>query len=157
MDLLGFNEIKSRLERYCAYQERSPFEVKKKLMSFTSDSNQLDDIMASLIEEGFVKLERFVESYVQGKINQKRWGKLKIKNGLIQNRIPAEVIEEALSNIDLEKYRKNIEILVLKKISSINKKASLFEKKTKVLRFLSSKGYVSDDWQGLDMDRLFSS
>ena len=79
MGLLGFDEIKSRLERYCAFQERSPFEVKKKLNSFTSDSKQIDGIMASLIKEGFLNQERFVESYVQGKVNQKRWGKEKIK------------------------------------------------------------------------------
>ena len=157
MGLLGFDEIKSKLERFCAYQERSPYEVKKKLASFTSDSKQIDGILTSLIEDGFLNQERFVELYAQGKINQKRWGKLKIKNGLIQNRIPADVIQVALNGIDLEKYRNNIEILAVKKMRSLKKEDSFYEKKSKVLRFLSSKGYSLSDCEDLDFDGLFSS
>jgi regulatory protein len=157
MSLLGFNEIKSRIERFCAYQERSPFEVKKKLRPLTIDPKLVDDILASLIEDGFVNMQRFIESYVQGKVNQKRWGKLKIKNGLIQNRIPADVIQDALNSIDLEKYQNNIEILAVKKIRGLKKEASSYEKKSKVLRFLSSKGYTLSDCEDLDFDGLFSS
>jgi regulatory protein len=157
MSLLGFNEIKSKLERFCAYQERSPYEVKKKLASFTSDSKQIDGVLSSLIEEGFLNQERFVELYVLGKTNQKLWGKLKIKNGLIQNRIPADVIQDALNSIDLEKYRNNIETLAVKKIRGLKKEASSYEKKSKVLRFLSSKGYTLGDCEDLDFDDLFSS
>lgn len=157
MGLLGFNEIKSKLERFCAYQERSPFEVKKKLSSFTSDSKQIDGVLSSLIEDGFLNQGRFVELYVLGKINQKQWGKLKIKNGLIQNRIPADVIQDALNSIDLEKYRSNIERLAVKKTRGLKKEASSYEKKSKVLRFLASKGYTLSDCEGLDFDLLFSS
>ena len=135
----------------------SPFEVKKKLSSFTSDSKQIDGVLSSLIEDGFLNQRRFVELYVLGKINQKQWGKLKIKNGLIQNRIPADVIQDALNSIDLEKYRSNIERLAIKKIRSLKKEVSSYEKKTKVLRFLSSKGYTLGDCEDLDFDGLFSS
>ena len=157
MGLLGFHELKSKLERYCAYQERSPFEVKKKLTSFTSDSKQLDKIMASLIKEGFLNQERFLESYVQGKINQKRWGKSKIKSGLIQHRIPAVLIKKALDNIEMDKYLNNMTELAVKKEAALSKQLSPFEKKMKVVRFLYSKGYSINDWQENGLDRLFPS
>ena len=34
MGLLEFSEIKSKLERYCAYQERSVYEAEKKIKTF---------------------------------------------------------------------------------------------------------------------------
>ena len=157
MGLLGFKEIKSRLERYCAFQERSPFEVNKKLASFTSDSKQLDKIMASLIKEGFLNQERFVESYMQGKINQKRWGKEKIKAGLIQHKTPPNIIAKSLEQVNPERYKENLLFLAEKKHRGLATGLSVYEKKVKVLRFLSSKGYTSDDWYDLDFDTLFAS
>ncbi len=157
MGLLGFDEIKSRLERYCAFQERSPFEVKKKLNSFTSDSKQIDGIMASLIKEGFLNQERFVESYVQGKVNQKRWGKEKIKAGLIQHKTPPNLVVKSLKQINPEKYKDNLLLLAEKKCRGLSTELSVYEKKAKILRFLSSKGYTSDDCYNLDFDGLFTT
>ena len=157
MGLLGFRELKTKLERFCAYQERSPFEVKKKLSSLTIDSTQISEIIASLKDDGFLNTERFVEAYVQGKVNQKRWGKQKIKAGLFQHHIPADIIEKNINEISLETYRSNMADLAEKKAKLFNKELSVYDKRSKLMRYLSSKGYNSTDWEGLDFNRLFST
>lgn len=157
MGLLGFQEIKSKLESYCAYQDRSLFDVEKKISTFTNTKEETERIIASLIKDGFLSQSRFIESFVMGKVNQKRWGKEKIRSGLIQHRIPNGLIDAALKNIDKEKYQQNLLILARKKSDSLNKETNTFEKKAKIMRFLYSKGYQSSDWENLDFSALFTS
>lgn len=157
MSLLGFQELKSKLESYCAYQERSPFEVEKKIRLFTNNKEEVDRITSSLIENGFLNQKRFVESFVMGKINQKRWGKEKIRFGLIQHKIPKGIIDLALKSIDKHKYQENLLHLAQKKSDSLNNELNPFEKKVKIMRFLYSKGYQSSDWENIDLSGLFSS
>ena len=157
MGLLGFQEIKSKLESYCAYQDRSLFDVKKKISTLTNIKEEEERIISSLIKDGFLNQDRFIESFVKGKVNQKRWGKEKIRSGLIQHKIPKGVIDSALKNIDKEKYQQNLLILAQKKSDSLNKETNAFEKKAKIMRFLYSKGYQSSDWENVDFSALFAS
>lgn len=157
MGLLGFQEIKSKLESYCAYQDRSLFDVKKKISTLTNIKEEEERIISSLIKDGFLNQDRFIESFVKGKVNQKRWGKEKIRSGLIQHKIPKGVIDAAIKNIDKEKYQQNLLILAQKKSDSLNKETNAFEKKAKILRFLYSKGYQSSDWENVDFSALFAS
>jgi regulatory protein len=157
MGLLGFQEIKSKLESYCAYQDRSLFDVEKKISTLTNIKEEEERIISSLIKDGFLNQDRFIESFVKGKVNQKRWGKEKIRSGLIQHKIPKGVIDSALKNIDKEKYQQNLLILAQKKSDSLNKETNAFEKKAKILRFLYSKGYQSSDWENVDFSALFAS
>ena len=157
MGLLGFQEIKYKLESYCAYQDRSLFDVEKKISTLTNIKEEEERIISSLIKDGFLNQDRFIESFVKGKVNQKRWGKEKIRSGLIQHKIPKGVIDSALKNIDKEKYQQNLLILAQKKSDSLNKETNAFEKKAKILRFLYSKGYQSSDWENVDFSALFAS
>ncbi|MBT5933063.1 MAG: RecX family transcriptional regulator, partial [Flavobacteriales bacterium] len=95
--------------------------------------------------------------FVQGKVNLKKWGKQKIRMGLIQHKISKELIDQGLKNIPKEKYDHNLSGLAEKKALTLKEGLSAFEKKGKVLRFLSSKGYSGEDFDRVDFSSLFSS
>lgn len=157
MGLLEFSKIKSKLERYCAYQERSVYEAEKKIKTFIVEDEKIEILISSLISDGFLNQNRFVESFIQGKVNLKKWGKQKIRSGLIQHKISKELIDQGLQNISKEKYNQNLRGLAEKKALTLKKGLSAFEKKGKVLRFLSSKGYSGEDFDCVDFSSLFTS
>jgi len=157
MGLLEFSEIKSKLERYCAYQERSVYEVEKKIRTFTNQEAKIELLVSEMTKDGFLNQSRFVESFVQGKVNLKKWGKQKIRMGLIQHKISKELIDQGLKNIPKEKYDHNLSGLAEKKALTLKEGLSAFEKKGKVLRFLSSKGYSGEDFDCVDFSSLFTS
>lgn len=157
MDQMDFQKIKSKLENFCAYQERSLYEVEKKLNSLTVINEDKKRIVSHLIQNNFLNQDRFVETYVSGKVNQKRWGKEKIRVGLIQHKIPKINIDQAINNIPEKTYQKNLLILAQRKTLSIKKEEELNLKKAKLMRFLYSKGYTSNDWEEIDFNTLFTS
>lgn len=156
MHQMDFQKIKSKLESFCAYQERSLYEVEKKLNTLTSISEDKKRIISHLYQNNFLNQSRFIEAYVSGKINQKRWGKEKIKVGLIHHKIPKTDVDQAMNNIPKKTYQNNLLILAQRKALSIKKEEDLYLKKAKLMRFLYSKGYTSSDWEEIDFNRLFS-
>ena len=156
MDQMDFQKIKSKLESFCAYQERSLYEVEKKLNTLTSIGEDKKRIISHLNQNNFLNQSRFIEAYVSGKINLKRWGKGKIRVGLIQHKIPKIDIDQAMINIPEKTYQKNLLFLAQRKAMSIKKEEDLYLKKAKLMRFLYSKGYTSNDWEEIDFNRLFS-
>ena len=153
---MDFQKIKSKLESFCAYQERSLYEVEKKLNTLTSIIEDKKRIISHLNQNNFLNQSRFIEAYVSGKINLKRWGKGKIRVGLIQHKIPKIDIDQAMNNIPEKTYQNNLLILAQRKALSIKKEEDLYQKKAKLMRFLYSKGYTSNDLVEIDFNRLFS-
>lgn len=156
MRQMDFQKIKSKLESFCAYQERSLYEVEKKLNTLTSISEDKKRIISHLNQNNFLNQSRFIEAYVSGKINLKRWGKQKIRLGLIQHKIPKTDVDQAMNNISEKTYQNNLLILAQRKALSIKKEDDFYLKKTKLMRFLYSKGYTSNEWEEIDFNRLFS-
>ena len=107
---------KKKAEYYCNYQERSHQEVREKLYSFKLYSNQVEQIIAQLIEEDFLNEERFAVQFAGGKFRIKAWGKIKIKAALKQKRISDYCIKKALNNISDDDYLEKLEQVIEKKI-----------------------------------------
>jgi regulatory protein len=101
------SEALQKLQHYCAYQERSPHEVKRKLHLIKLPIDLHEEIIATLMEENFLDEYRFAQAYVQGKLNQKQWAPRRIKAGLLEHRIPRVTINRLISLIDAEVVEKN--------------------------------------------------
>jgi len=140
----SFLEAKAKLEALCAYQERCSFELNSKMYDWGLDAEDRDRLLAHLISFNFLNEERFAEAFCSGKVNIKRWGKVKIRQHLKQKRISEYSINKGLSSINEETYIKNIEYLSTQKINQLSKEKNSYAKKTKVYRFLSSKGYETE-------------
>lgn len=134
---------KQKIEAYCAYQERSHFEVKEKLYSWGLFSNDVNQIMAHLIEQNFLNEERFAHAYVSGKFNIKHWGRHKIKQGLKLKKVSEANIKLALKQINEEDYYNQLIYLAQKKNDRL-KESNPFKRKIKLTAYLLSKGYEND-------------
>lgn len=147
----SFLEAKMKLEALCAYQERCSSELDQKMISWGVDSEDRGRLLAHLIEQNFLNEERFAQAFVSGKINIKRWGRVKIRQQLKQKKISNYSIQKAFSEIDEEQYLANLHGLAEKKWQTFGNEKDVYVAKMKVARFLSSKGYESDlIWESLD-------
>ena len=135
---------KPKLEKYCAYQERSHKQVFDKCRSYGLSESDSNEILVELIQSNFLNEERFVEAYVKGKFKIKSWGKQKISQGLKLAGINKKLISLSIQEIKFEDYIKTIQRLAEKKLKTL-KDGTDFEKKIKVQRYLLSKGYKYDE------------
>lgn len=135
-----------KLEKYCAYQERSHKQVYDKCRSLGLSEDQANELLVELIRSNFLSEERFVAAYVKGKFKIKNWGKHKISQGLKLAGVASKMIQDNVHSIDKGDYIKTIQELAAKKSKTV-KANSEFEKKVKVHRYLMSKGYSIDDIQ----------
>ena len=133
-------EAQLLLERYCIYQDRCHVEVEKKLNDLNMIIEAKEHIIVHLIQHNFLNEERFAKSFVRGKFNIKKWGKIKITNALKQKKISTYNIKTALNEIDEDDYLETLEKLTLKKIA-VTKEPNLYKKRKKVTDFLLQKGY----------------
>ena len=138
---LSKEQIILKMEAYCAYQERSLFEIETKLAALDSTPTDFKSIIAHLSECNFFNQERFASSYAIGKFRNNKWGKQKIKAGLFQKKISSDLITKALSTIDKSEYKLMLQDLYEKKWLSLKTEKNEFERKQKTLRYLQSKGF----------------
>lgn len=140
----SFLEAKHKIEAYCAYQDRCHFEVDQKLISWGLDQEDRDILAADLISNRFLDEERFAKSFVSGKFRIKKWGRIKIKMHLKQKRVTDYSIKQGFKEIDPEEYWETLVLLTKKKQKDLKTSDTIWQKRAKVTRFLSSKGFESD-------------
>ena len=138
------NEIRDKLAKYCAYQDRCHWEVENKMAEFNLIPEANDEIMIYLIQNDFLNEERFARSFVRGKFNQKNWGRIKIRSELKKRKIPSKLIDSALLEIDEEDYLKTLENLFEKKKNNLKSERESFKKKAKIRNYLLQKGFESE-------------
>ena len=134
------DQVLDKMAKYCAYQERCVKDVRDKLQTFEIPEEEKAKILDYLLDNRFVNDERFVKSFVRGKVNQSGWGVNKIRFHLIQKGIDKDIIEEALGQTDEEAYRQRL-IDILKTKTKTIKADSDFEKKRKLAAYAMQKGF----------------
>ena len=133
-----------KIKQYCAYQERSHSEIKDKLYGFGLRKNEVEDILATLIEENYCNEERFAEQFAGGKFRMKQWGRMKIRRALQEKRVSEFCIKKALLQIDEDEYEKTIGKLAEIKWKSLSRERNIFLKMAKARDYLLQKGFESD-------------
>lgn len=141
---------KIKAARFCAYQERAPSEVRKKLGSYGLVGDEIEQVLRELVSEGFLNENRFAMSYAKGKLRIKKWGKLRIRMGLKQYKIDPSCIARGLEAIPNDEYKEVLKQHVNKKWLSVNI-SDPFIRKHKVAQYLMSKGFEPDlIWEHLN-------
>ena len=109
-----YSGVIAKMQKWCAYQDRSQQQVKQQLMRLGVYGEACDAILVELIGEGFVDEERFARSFARGKFRIKKWGRIKIRQELRLNGVPEKVIELGLKEIDDDEYLEVIDQLINK-------------------------------------------
>lgn len=138
-----FEEIKQKLVNYCVYQDRCHAEVEQKMRDYLLIPEAKDEIFLYLMKENYLNEERFTRSYIRGKFYIKHWGKNKIKMNLKMKGITEKLIMNCMDEIDDLDYEKTIVRLYQNYFSS-QKGLKDYQKKSKTIRHLLSKGYEYD-------------
>jgi regulatory protein len=140
--LLSESETFEKLKKYCAYQERSQFEVRQKLVKEGVRGVDAEAILAGLITDGFLSEERFARTFARGKFRIKKWGRLKIQSALKSKGVSPTCIRCGLSEINETEYLATLKSLVSKLPGSkINANPN---ERLKTYRILRAKGYEAN-------------
>lgn len=147
-------EALDKLQRYCAYQDRSHNEVRSKLLSLKIYGDWLEEIMSELIKDGFLNEERFAISYARGKYRIKGWGKIRITMELKRRKVSDYCIRKAMKEIDAEGgYQETLEKHLTRYYDTRHLKYSKLVLRKKLYTHGVSKGFepnlVNDSIQSL--------
>lgn len=140
------SQAKPKIEKFCAYQERSHQQVKRKLQGYGLNGMDADILLVELMHANFLNEERYAMAYARGKFKIKGWGKAKIKQGLKREGVGEKLIQQALASLGMDDYLDTLNTLATKKWPLI-KGASHIEKVFKLKRYLVGKGY---DFEAID-------
>ncbi|MEO6668602.1 MAG: regulatory protein RecX [Ferruginibacter sp.] len=146
---IGIEKGLQKIKHYCAYQERSHYQVKEKLYSFGLYKKEVEALLAQLIEENYLNEERYAIAFAGGKFRIKHWGRVKIKYELKQNNVSEYCIKAALRSIDDNDYEKTLCNLWEAKMKTLKDEKNIFIKKQKVYAYLLQKGFEAALINGL--------
>ena len=146
-------QMLQKSEAFCAYQERSSFEVIEKLKRMGAEDGEILQVLNALIDAKFLDDERFAKAYAVGKLRIKHWGVNKIKQGLQLKRIDRELIAQAIAAMyDEENYIGILQQVAQRKWQELHKEKDPWMRKQKLFRFLASRGFNYDEFSDLKFD-----
>ena len=141
--ILDKKQALAKAESFCVYQERSQKEVRYKLVEWGMRGDELEEILSELIVNNFLNEERFAKSYASGKFNIKKWGRVKIKQGLKLKGVPDKILQKALYSLDDDDYMQTLENLAVKKSNTLTESNPL-KRKMKLTSYLQGRGFEID-------------
>lgn len=130
--------------KYCAYQDRCQSEVRTYLQGRDLTPDEIEEVIAELISDDFINEQRFADSFVRGKFNLKKWGRIKIKNALYAKQVAEPCIIEALSQIEEDHYKHTLRDIAEKKAREKGGFPLSLENKNKLFRLLLSRGFEAE-------------
>jgi regulatory protein len=136
-------EAKLKLYTYCAYQERSHQEVRRKLDSLGVYGNPAEEIISDLITAGYLNEERFAKAFAGGKFRIKGWGRVRIQRELEMHGVTRNCIRSGMKEIDEKDYLKSLEKLLVKKAATLMDDTPIV-RRDKAGRYAIAKGYEAD-------------
>lgn len=134
-----------KAKHYCAYQERCHAEVKEKLYSLGLYKQQVEQLLATLIEEDYLNEARFAIQFAGGRFRMKNWGRVKIRYELKQKQVSEYCIRKALLEINEADYLKTLDKLARVKLASIKTSTTnRYSQLAKLTDYLLQKGFERD-------------
>ena len=141
---LSWEQALPQVKQFCVYRERCHSEVKEKLYSLGLYKNDVEQLMAQLIEENYLNEERFAKQYAGGKFRMNQWGRVKIKYALRQKQVSDYSIKKGLKEISESDYKKTLQKLAEQKLKTLKGEKNIFVKKKKLQDYLLQKGYEGE-------------
>ncbi len=136
-------EAISKLEYYCAYQERCEQDVLLKLAATGLPRESFETVVSHLKKENYLNETRFACTFAIGKFNIRKWGRQRISAELSGRGIPSQLIDQALTAIDAKSYRQTFDMLAKKRWSQIKEK-DILKRKRKLASYLLYRGWETE-------------
>lgn len=129
-----------RLETLCARSEQCTWELSEKLKKWGISAEESTKIISSLQKRRFVDNERYTRAFVRDRFRFAGWGPYKIRQSLRLKRIPDDLIENALRELDGEEINRALRTLLRRRAEGLD----LCEQKerARLLRLAVSRGFA---------------
>lgn len=134
------SDILNKARKYCTYQERSQQELRDKLYELGLFRKDVEQVIAAMIEEGYLNEERFAIAYAGGKFRVKQWGKVKIRLALKQKRVSEYCIKKALAQISEKEYESTLQKVIATQSRKISEK-NILKKNYKLAQYAIGRGF----------------
>ncbi|MDA0728947.1 MAG: regulatory protein RecX [Bacteroidetes bacterium] len=146
----------ARMQKWCSLRDRSRQEAQAKLESMLSENAEIggtnrskadwvEEVLIGLERSDFLDDRRCAESYVRAHHVQKRWGPLKIREGLRSRGISQSLSEAALSEVPTTEWLESAVELLRRR------QPELTTHRERTLRWLLSRGFPSSVvWQAVE-------
>ncbi len=133
------------LMRMCARSERSSGDALRLMKRWGVADVDARKVLSQLQADRFIDDARFAEAFVRDKLNLSGWGAYKIKMALRAKGVAKEIIEEVVAPmIEATDMKERLEDIMQRKMRTL-KYSSVYEAKTKLIRFAASRGYDMDE------------
>lgn len=129
---------------WCARQERCQQELRDKLYAWGGHREEVEQVIAQLIGEGFLNEARFAEHYAVSKSRQKGWGRRKIQQALKAKGVSAPCIASGLKAIDGDEETEQLKLAVAKRWAR-TLETDPYVRKEKVVRHFVGKGFGREE------------
>ena len=136
-------QAKEKIQRYCAYQERSHQEVRNKLYEYGLYRSDVEESLSQLITDGYLNEERFAKAFAGGKFRMKKWGRIRIIHALEAKGVSANCIRIGLKEIDEPTYLSTLRQLLEEKLPHVDDE-NVYALRDKLSKFVIQKGYEPD-------------
>ena len=133
-------EALNKAAAYCTLCERCVSEVTAKLTAWGVPHCGQQKIIERLQQEGFIDEARYCRAFVNDKVRFNRWGRIKIRAALGEKRLPRELVNEAIENIDEEQYMAALAEVIASKRKELKGKDD-YAAQQKILRYAASRGF----------------
>jgi regulatory protein len=134
---------KQRAFRLLGIRIHSSFELKIKLLQKKISKDIVEEVIADLQENKFLNDYEYGMLYASERMNNKKYGILKIKSDLFKKGLDATTINKVIEDLEIETSQDEKLFELAKKKYELLKKRNLEEQKImqKIFSFLISKGY----------------
>lgn len=142
---MSYERALAKAMRYCSFQERCQLDLTNRFIAWNVKKSDFDKILDVLIADDFLNENRYVEAFVRGKFKMKKWGKNKIKMGLIAKRVfeDSQFDRVFKEEVDEKEYHDTLSLLIEKK-SLLTIESDELKKRDKIYRYMIGKGYESE-------------
>jgi len=130
----------SRLQNLCARSEKCSGDLKQKMILWKMETTDIAWVISRLTSDKFVDDTRYAAMFVRDKSRISKWGRVKIATALRAKGISADVINDALTQIDPSTDKTQLLELITRKAKQTKSK-SVYDLKNKLIRFGISRGF----------------
>lgn len=127
----------------CARSEQCAFDIARKLRLKGLTEDETEIVLSQLERRKFLDSSRFARSFANDKMRFSGWGRVKIRVGLLQKRIPEADIAAALEELDEVEYENILMNAARAKAHRLD--LSDYATRVKLMRSLMSRGFTSSE------------
>ena len=135
-----YYEIYNMALTYIEIKMRTSKEIKDYLNKKNFNTKLIDEVLDRLNKEGYLNEEKYIDAFVNDKVNLTNWGPYKIKKSLLDLELDETLVNNKLNTINENIWNGKIEKIINKKLNSLKNK-STYTVKNKLKIDLYNLGY----------------